>query len=184
MKRLLFILSLLFAGVCSFAQEGPAELTFKNTRFVDGASKETLYLRGRDWQHYRDEKDGITNAALYDSDTPIYYHHPIKNCPNFGISPFLGVGGTEIRFSLRIYCRNGAYTAEISNIDVWYNPDLGILYGEDGILYEDLYNRKQLKMGKEIVEFLYDYTDAMFEEIYGYMSGNQVQAQLSDTITK
>lgn len=45
MKRLLFILSLLFAGVCSFAQEGPAELTFKSTRFVDGASKETLYAR-------------------------------------------------------------------------------------------------------------------------------------------
>ena len=91
MKRLIFIFSLLFAGVCCFAQEGPAELTFKNTRFVDGASKETLYLRGRDWQHYRDEKDDIIiNYALYDSSKPITYYHIIKECPNFGLSPFLG----------------------------------------------------------------------------------------------
>ena len=184
MKRLIFILSLLFAGVCSFAQEGPAELTFKSTRFVDGASKETLYDRGNKWTHYRDEKDGVYCAPGYDSRMPVEYFHIVQDCPNFGLSKFLFRYGTAIHFIVKIYCRDNSYTAEIDRIEVWMNPDLGILYGEDGMLYEDLYNRKQLKMGKEIVEFLYDYTDDMFEEIYEYMSGNQVQAQLSDTITK
>lgn len=38
------------------------------------------------------------------------------------------------------------------------------------MLYENFYNRKQLKMGKQIVAFLFDYTDKMFEEIYGFIS--------------
>lgn len=174
MKRLFIILSLLFAGASSFAQEGPAELTFKNTRFVDGASKETLYARGRDWQHYRDEKDDIrVNYALYDSSKPVACYHIIKKCPNFGLSPFLGgLSQSRISFTINIICRDGSYTAEIFHIDSYLNPDIGILYGEDGMLYEDLYNKKQLKMGREIIDFLYDYTDAMFDEIHGFMSGS------------
>ena len=173
MKRLLIILSLLFAGASGFAQEGPAELTFKNTRFVDGASKETLYARGNRWTHYRDEKDGVYCARGYDSRKPVEYFHIIQDCPNFGLSPFLGgLSQSRISFTINIICRDGSYTAEIFHIDSYLNPDIGILYGENGTLYEDLYNRKQLKMGREIVDFLYDYTDAMFEEIYSYMSGN------------
>lgn len=173
MKRLLIILSLLFAGASSFAQEGPAELTFKNTRFVDGASKETLYERAEAWEKRQLEEDGTYNSIINKSDEKIIrFFHIINDCPNFGLSEFLYRYGTAIHFNIDIYCRDNSYTAEIHRIEVWMNPDLGILYGEDGMLYEDLYNRKQLKMGREIVDFLYDYTDAMFEEIYSYMSGN------------
>lgn len=173
MKRLLIILSLLLAGASCFAQEGPAELTFKNTRFIEGASKKTLYARGNAWTHYRDKKDGIYGASGYDSRKPVEYFHIVQECPNFGLSPFLGgLSQSRISFNINIICRDGSYTVEIGHIDAYLNPDLGILYGKNGELYEDLYNRKQLKMGKEIVAFLVDYTDALFEEIYGFMSGN------------
>ena len=175
MKRFLIILVILLAGLCSFAQEGPKELTFLNTRFVDGASKEVLYSRGRDWQHYRDKKDNAENSAIYDSEKPVVYHHLVRKCPNFGVSALLGGEETGISFDLKIYCRSESYTAEISQINVWYNPDLGILYGENGTLYENLYNKKQMKMGKQIVAFLFDYTDEIFKEIYGFMSGEKQQ---------
>ena len=173
MKHLSIILFALFAGVCSFAQEGPAELAFKNTRFVDGASKETLYARAEAWEKNMERKDRDIDHHFNDKKLKLVeYFVVVKNCPNFGLSPLLGGNGTGMSLLVKIHTRNESYTAEISHIDVWYNPDLGILYGENGELYEALYNRKQLKMGKEIVDFLYDYTDAMFEEIYSYMSGN------------
>lgn len=175
MKRLLIILSLLLAGAGSFAQEGPAELTFKNTRFIEGASKKTLYARGNAWTHYRDKKDGIYGASEYNSSKPVEYFHIVQDCPNFGLSPFLGgLDHSCISFNINIICREGSYTVEISHIDAYLNPDIGILYGKNGCLYENLYNRKQLKMAKKIVAFLFDYTDEMFEEIYGFMSGERL----------
>lgn len=173
MKRLLIILSLLLVGASSFAQEGPAELTFKNTRIVDGASDEILFSRAEKWEKEMERKDHDIDHHINDKKSKLVeYFVVVKDCPNFGLSPFLGGDGTGMSLLVKIHARNGSYTAEISHIDVWYNPDLGILYGENEELYEDLYNRKQLKMGKEIVAFLVDYTDALFEEIYGFMSGN------------
>lgn len=174
MKRIIIIIATLIWGFCCFAQDGPKELTFLNTRFVENASKEELYSKGRDWQHYRDKKDGVYNATLYDVSKPVEYFHIINECPNFGLSPFWGgLDHSRISFIVNIVCKEGMYTAEISHIDAYLNPDLGILYGENGMLYENFYNKKQMKMGKQIVAFLFDYTDTVFKEIYEFMSENR-----------
>lgn len=173
MKHISIIFVLLLTGICCSAQEKPKELTFLNTRFVEGASKEELYSRGNKWTHYRDEKDGIYGASGYNSSKPVEYFHIVQECPNFGVSKYFSRYGSAIHFNIKIVCRDGSYTAKISRIEAWLNPDLGILYGEIGMLYENFYNRKQLKMGKQIVAFLFDYTDKMFEEIYGFMSGER-----------
>lgn len=60
------------------------------------------------------------------------------------------------------------------------NPDLGILYGENGMLYENLYSRAQLKMGKKIVDFLSDYTDEIFDEIHRFMSGAKIDKDVCE----
>lgn len=174
MKRIIIITATLIWGFCCFAQDGPKELTFLNTRFVENASKETLYARAEAWEKHQLKEDGTYNSIINKSDEKlIRYFHIINDCPNFGLSKFLYRYGTAIHFNVDIYCRDNSYTAEIHRIEVWMNPDLGILYGENGMLYENFYNKKQMKMGKQIVAFLFDYTDAMFEEIYGFMSGTR-----------
>ena len=126
MKHISIIFVLLLTGICCSAQEKPKELTFLNTRFVEGASKEELYSRGNKWTHYRDERDGIYGASGYDSSKPVEYFHIVQECPNFGVSKYFSRYGSAIHFNIKIVCRDGSYTAEISRIEAWLNPDLGI----------------------------------------------------------
>lgn len=159
-------------GECCFAQNGPRELAFRDARIVDSVSAEGLFFRAGAWEKYQERKDNDIDHHINDRKSKIVeYFHIVHNCPNFGVSKFLGGDGTMIDFVVKIECLDGMYTAEISHIDVVLNPSLGVLYGEGGALYENLYNRKQLKMGKKIVEFLSGYAESMFEEIYGFMSG-------------
>ena len=171
MKRLSFFFVFLLVGVWSFAQREPKELTFSNTVIMKGVSKDELFKRALRWGDDMERIDGLgTSRHEYFKEKSVNHHCIVKDCPNFGLSKLLMGTGTDINFFIKINCHNQSYTATVSHINVSWNPHFGILYGENGALYDGYYNKKELKTGNKIVDYLSDYSDVIFNEIKDYMT--------------
>ena len=169
MKRLIFILALLMLAMPAKAQEEPKMLTFSHTVYYPGMSKREIKWKAYEW--YR-EKEGKGEGIHFHESTENNYGNLtifMTDCPNFGVSEFLGGGNSRIAISFEVIARDGAYTIYATQIDTYYNPMLGILYGENGQLYPELYSKKQLKLLAPIVEYVSDIADGIFREFDEYM---------------
>ena len=173
MKRLSSIAVILLLSVSVLAGNGPKELEFCNTQIMPGTSKNELYDKAYSWIKDFAERDGFPNqfSSGYNDFQVKYY--VVKNGPNFGLPRWIpgGQDGTEISFYIAIKCRDGSYTARLFNISTM-NPHFYAFYGENGKLYPEMYNRKQIKNSIPILEYISNLADDIFLEIKEYMTGN------------
>ena len=168
MKRLVYILTLiLLATSVAMAQEKPKMLTFSHTVYYPGMNGMDIAWKAKEWLisrfgllHY------FNNDSVYNRG---YIYKNLENCPNFGISEFLGGGSSRISIEIEVIAKDNAYTIYVTRIDSWDNPSLGILYGENGQLYPELYTKKQLKLSVPLIEYVSDIADGIFREFDEYM---------------
>ena len=168
MKRLIYILTLiLLATSVAMAQEKPKMLTFSHTVYYPGMNGMDIAWKAHDWLTSRFELRYYTNNnSVYDMGFTTLY---LEDCPNFGISEFLGGSNSEISIDIKVIAKDNAYTIYATHIYSWNNPSLGVLYGENGQLYPDMYTKKQLKLSVPIIEYVSDIADGIFREFDEYM---------------
>ena len=104
MKRLLYILALLMLVMPVKAQDEPKALTFSHTVYYPGMNGLDISWRAREW--LRSRPDRYTNVTLF-----------LRDCPNFGVSEFLGGGPTEICMDIYVVAKDNAYTIYATNIE-------------------------------------------------------------------
>ena len=167
MKRLIFILALLMLAMPAKAQEEPKMLTFSHTVYYPGMDGVDIAWKAHDWLKSRFGLVNYTNkSSMYNKG---YAMLILENCPNFGISEFLGGGNSSISMEIEVIAKDNAYTIYAKRIHSFDNPSLGILYGENGQLYPELYTKKQLKLSVPLIEYVSDIADGIFREFDEYM---------------
>ena len=145
----------------------PPMLTYKNTVLMEGKSEDAIWNIAWTWM---DNQVKSHDYYFYSADyLNRNLHVTLIDCPNFGVSPLLGGTNTNISFDFRIVARNGSYTAVVTNIDVYWNPHLGVLYGENGQLFPECYTKKMMKMAPPILDYISEYADNLFKEFEAYM---------------
>lgn len=165
MRRFAILFALVLAtAMPALGWTEPPMLTYKNTVLMEGKNKKEIDSKVFDWMMHQRELHNYYGRA-YDG---ILYIN-ISPCPNFGLSPLLGGTNTEIRLKFAVICRNGSYTATVDEIDVHWNPNLGILYGENGQLFPECYTKKMMKMAPPILDYISEYADNLFKEFEAYM---------------
>lgn len=174
MKRLSFIFVFLLVGVWSFAQREPKELTFSNTVIIPDKSKDEIKKKADKWI-LDNRGDTPLNSPFYHTDFLGYdrcLHYCIDDCPNFGLPRWApgGENGTIIDFVVAIDSREHSYTVKLFHISST-NPNVStVYYGENGELYPELYNKKQIKNSIPIIDYVSDFADNLFLEIKDYMT--------------
>lgn len=174
MKRLIYILALLVLAMPAKAQEEPKMLTFSHTVYYPGMSEKDIAKKANAWlKSCGDLRSCFYHFYSNDSHRGLYnwgyITYQLKDCPNFGVSEFLGGGSSRTSIEIEVIAKDNAYTIYVTRIDSWYNPSLGILYGENGQLYPELYTKKQLKLSVPIIEYVSDIADGIFREFDEYM---------------
>lgn len=167
MKRLIYILALLMLAMPAKAQEEPKMLTFSHTMYYPGMKGMDIAWKAREWLISRFGLTSFThNDSIYNWGAAFVI---LENCPNFGVSEFLGGGSSGISIEIEVIAKDNAYTIYAKRIHSFDNPSLGVLYGENGQLYPELYTKKQLKLSVPIIEYVSDIADGIFREFDEYM---------------
>lgn len=157
MKRLVCIIVILFTVGCIALAETPPKLTFSDTRLVPGMSEKDIDLMAFRW--YYSKRD----EALFHAD---YLHYALNNSPVF--AAYCRNKNTAVSFNFRVVCRNGSYTTQITDVEV-YEPIHTLLYGENGRLFPEFYSKRQLRKCLPIVNGMSDLSAEMFAEFAKYM---------------
>ena len=168
MKKFLIIAILAIASISLSAQSyvEPPELTFQDMRFVKGMSKDTIAERVRTWYHSKDDLWNNKREGIhYDSDR---LHYVITDCPNFGVSKFLGGSGTLISFYFTIVPMDEYYIARVYHISS-DGPNIFCYYGANGELFPECYNNRQLKLAKPLLKYIFERSQLIFDEFAAYM---------------
>lgn len=170
MKKFLVIVILAIASISLSAQNyiEPPELTFQDLRFVKGMSKDTISERVRMWYHSKDDLWNNKREGIHYQYGEAYLLYVINDCPNFGVSKFLGGGGTSISFDFKVEANNGYYVAKIMKMQS-ISPSFYAFYGVNGELFPECYNKRQLKLAKQILQYIFERSQLIFDEFAAYM---------------
>ncbi len=174
MKKIVFISAFLLVALSCFAQEEVQMIQFSREYHIPGVPANELYETAKEWYKVQQKEHDFTCARWFsfpdwNSLEKSFQGSVILDEKNLGVSPFLGGGNTLIAFTLLFKGEWGKYTVTTTKIDVYSNPDLGILYGSGTILIPEFYTKRQLKMAPEIIRYMSQVTDEIFSDIENWM---------------
>lgn len=173
MKKIVLISAFLLVTLSCFSQE-ITPIQISRTYHFPGVSDWDLYLAYEDWGLTRSKESDYTCPRWYSENRrqpyiPMFSEDLIINDKNFGVSKFLGGDNTCIHLIINISSKWGICDVSVSKIKVYSNPDLGVLLGEDNVPSPLVYNKKQLKLAKEILFYVYQVADEIFLDIENWM---------------
>ncbi len=172
MKKIILISAFLLIALSCFSQE-ITPIQISRTYHIPGVTAEELYDAAYEWGRIRENYTDIncnrrfatsTNLARFGVTEEVFISEK-----NFGVSKLLGGDNTGISLTIDIYSFIGKFEVCISEIRVHYNPGLGKLYGENNVPSPLVYNKKQLKMAKEILFYVYQVAEEIFLDIENWM---------------
>lgn len=150
-------------------QKKPEKLTFSHTVYYPGMGWSEILHKADMWIKKIIEYENCSLTFTDNLYSTWVADINLEDCPNFGVSEFLGGGPTRISIEVNVVAKDNAYTIFASNIFLFFNPMWGTLYGENGQLYPELYTKKQLKHSIPIIEYVSDRVDEIFREFDEYM---------------